>query len=155
MVEVVEEAVLVLHVVEVEVEGGEDLALDLVGGIEAFAVGDAEGGEAEAGGGDGGGGAGIAVAGGAAVDGTVEDLAGFGIGLLDEVEDAALLHFDQEGVVLGGEALGRLVVGGVDAGVVGGGAGLLRRGGGGRGGGGGRAGAALLGEDGGGGCREK
>ena len=78
-----------------------------VGGDVALFVGDAEGGEAEAGGGDGGGGALVAVAGGAAVDGAVEDLAGFGVGLLGEVEAAALLHFHEEGVVFGGEAFGR------------------------------------------------
>ena len=126
VVEVVEEAVLVLHVVEVEVERGEDLALDGVGGDVALFVGDAKSGEAEACGSDGGGGALVAIAGGAAVDGAIEDLAGFGIGLLGEVEAAALLHFHEEGVVFGGEAFGwrHVVVVGVGL-VVGGSVGWL------------------------------
>jgi hypothetical protein len=105
VVEVVEEAVLVRHGVEVEVEGGlhagDDVGVGDVGEIAAL-VGDAEGGEAKAGGGDAGfGGGGIDLAGeiGGCV---VEDLAGGGAGLLPEVEGSLLLEGVEEGGVGGG-----------------------------------------------------
>ncbi len=98
--EVVEEAVLVGHLVEVKVECGDDLFFDAVGGEVASFVGDAECRESESCGRDAGGKVLIQLAGGGLVGGAVKDLAGCGIGLLVEVETACTLHLFEEGEVV-------------------------------------------------------
>ena len=111
VVEVVEEAVVVVELVGVEVEGAANLFEELGAG-EIFAlVGDAEGGEAEAGGGDGGHAARVDFAGCVVGGGAVEDLAGGGAGLLDEEEAGTAFHVVEEGFVGGGEGVVRVGLG--------------------------------------------
>ena len=86
--EVVEEAVLVGHLVEMKVECGDDLFFYAVGGEVASLVGDAERREAEACRCDAGGEVLIEFAGGGLVGGAVEDLPGCGIGLLVRSRDS-------------------------------------------------------------------
>ena len=106
VVEVVEEAMLVGHLVEMKVERSDDLLLDAIGGEVAALVGDAECGEAEASGGDAGSKVSVEFAGGGLVGCAVENLAGRGIGLLGEVETAGSLQLFQEGEVFVAEEPG-------------------------------------------------
>ena len=100
--EVREEAVLVRHLVEVEVEGGKDLLFDATGVLIAALVGDAESGETEAGGGDAGGEVLVELTGGRFVGGAVKDLSCGWVGLLREVETSSALHlFEEDQIVVG------------------------------------------------------
>ena len=112
VVEVVEEAVDAGQGVRVEVQRAADLLDDFGARLVAAVVGDAESGEAEAGAGDGGHGAGIELAIGVVGGGAVEDLAGGGAGLLDEVEAGAALHVVEEELVGVGEGVGGRLLGG-------------------------------------------
>ena len=111
VVEVVEEAVVVVELVGVEAEGAENLIAELGVGEVLALVCDAEGGEAVAGGGDGGHSAGIEFAGGVVGGGAVEDLAGGGAGLFDEEEAGTALHVVEEGFVVMGEDVVRVRLG--------------------------------------------
>src|ERR1700722_13316826 len=95
----VEEAVLVGHLVEMKVERGDDLLFDAIGVEVTAFVGEAEGGEAEAGSGDAGSEVLVELSGGGFVGGAVEDLSGGWVGLLGEVETASSLHLFEESEV--------------------------------------------------------
>ena len=100
--EVVEEAVLVRHLVEMKVERGDDLFFDAIGVEITALVGDAESTEAVAGGCDAGSEVLVEFSGGGLVGGAVEDLSGGWVGLLGEVETAGAFHFLEEGEVFVG-----------------------------------------------------
>ena len=97
--EVVEEAMLVGHLVEMKVERGDDLLLDASGVLVAALVRNTESGKAVAGGGDAGGEVLVELSGGGFVGGAVEDLSGGWVGLLGEVETASSLHLFEESEV--------------------------------------------------------
>jgi len=97
--EVIEEAVLVGHLVEMKVERGDDLLLDPSGVLVAALVGDTESAEAIAGGGDAGGEVLVEFSGCVFVGGAVEDLSGGWVCLLGEVETACSFHLFEEGEV--------------------------------------------------------
>jgi len=100
---VIEKAMLVGHLVEMEVECGDDLLPDAIGIEVTPLVGDAECGEAEAGGGDACGEVLVELASGGFVGGAVEYLSGDWVGLFGEVETACALHLFEEGEVVVGE----------------------------------------------------
>jgi hypothetical protein len=93
--------VLVGHLVEVKLEGGDDLFLKTIGGEVTAAIRDAERGETEASGGDAGDEVRVELAAGVLAVGAIEDLAAGGINLLGEEEAGGVLHlFEEDEVVV-------------------------------------------------------
>ena len=108
--EVVEEAVLVGHLVEVKLQGGEYLFFQAIGWEIASPVGDAQGGETEAGSGDAGDKVRIQFAGRVFVGGAVQDLAAGRVGLFGEEEAGAVLKVFEEGQIIVAQQPGGSVV---------------------------------------------
>jgi len=101
--EVIEETVLVRHLVEMKVERGDDLLPDPAGVEVSALVGDTKRCEAEAGGGNAGGEVLVELASGGFIGGAVEDLSGIWVGLFCEIKTASALHLFDEGEVVVGE----------------------------------------------------
>ena len=99
VIEMVEEAVLVWHLVEMEVERGDYLFFYAIGRGVAPLVGNTECCEAETSRGDAGGEMSIELARRGLVGGAVENLPCGRVGLLGEVEASCALHLLQEGQV--------------------------------------------------------